>query len=220
MFELIPSLLVESRKEFEEKLRLVEPHCRTVHVDILDGSLFPNTTWFDAEAVGAMRTKVNYELHLMVENPLPIITRWVELVANTKRAIVHAEMHRPLGAVLDHIKQILHLENGIALNPESPLQEIHSIIKEIDQLTLLGVHPGLSGQKPVFAVETIFQKIREALGHRPDLMIEIDGGVTNETVEKLKQAGAKRVCMASYLFQNHDPARRILEIQKQLSTLN
>ena len=76
MIEIIPSLLVESRDEFERRLRLVEHDCEMVHVDILDGSLFGNTNWFDAKQVGALRTPVVFELHLMVENPLPIIAAW------------------------------------------------------------------------------------------------------------------------------------------------
>ena len=58
MIEIIPSLLVDSKAEFERKLRLVEHDCETIHVDILDGTLFPNTTWFDASAVGAMATQL------------------------------------------------------------------------------------------------------------------------------------------------------------------
>ena len=88
--EILPSLLVESAAEFERCLRLVEHDCETVHVDILDGSMFGNTSWHDVRAIAAMRTNVKYELHLMVENPLPIIEAWHEHVKSTVRAIIHA----------------------------------------------------------------------------------------------------------------------------------
>src|SRR3989338_4141211 len=99
MREIIPSLLVTSKKEFETKLRMVENEVETVHVDILDGSLFENISWFAAEDVGAMRTRIKYELHLMVKNPLPIIAAWKKYVPTTRRAIIHAEMDRQLGTV-------------------------------------------------------------------------------------------------------------------------
>src|SRR3989338_3529249 len=120
MIELIPSLLVTSKKEFEEKLRLVEQEVQTVHVDILDGSMFENTTWWNAQDVGAMATPVKFELHLMVENPLPIIGAWKKYVKGTKRAIIHAEISRQLGSVIDHIHDIYKLDAGVALNPETP----------------------------------------------------------------------------------------------------
>ena len=120
MIHIVPAFLVESEKEFERNLRLVENDCSLIQVDVLDGSLFPNTCWFDAERIGNLKTNVEMELHLMVENPLPIIEAWKKYVPTFKRAIVHTEMHRPSGVVTGFIKDDLKLEVGIALNPESP----------------------------------------------------------------------------------------------------
>lgn len=212
MIEIIPSLLVESKHEFERKLRLVEHDAKTVHVDILDGTLFDNTTWFDAVAVGAMRTDVRYELHLMVENPLPIIEAWKQQVPGTVRALVHAEMKRPTGAVLSHIKDYLHLEAGVAINPETPLEEIHDVFHEMDELLVMGVHPGTSGQR--FEGDYILEKIRTARTHRPDLAIGIDGGVTRELMPSLLQAGATRICAASLLFSAAEPAQALQDLKK------
>src|SRR3989339_937181 len=178
MIEVIPSLLVESAAEFERRLRLVEHDCETIHVDILDGSMFGNTSWHDARAVAAMRTNVKYELHLMVENPLPIIEAWHEHVKNTRRAIVHAEISRPFGTVLEHVREFMKLEGGIAINPETPLTDVENVLHQVEQLLVMGVHPGTSGQP--FEGEYILEKIRAARNHRPDLAIEIDGGVTAE----------------------------------------
>jgi ribulose-phosphate 3-epimerase len=214
MTELIPSLLVESKTEFERKLRLVEHACKTVHVDILDGTLFPNTTWFDAASVGAMATNVRYELHLMVENPLPIIEDWKRHVKQTQRAIVHSEMHRPIGAVISHIRDMLQLEAGVALNPETPFSEAHEVLHELDQLTVMGVHPGQSGQ--AFLGDYLLEKIAEIRNHAPNLPIEIDGGVTRELLPRLIKAGARRICAASLVFDAKDPAAALQEIASVL----
>src|SRR3989338_4614622 len=120
MAAIIPSLLVESHAEFERRLRLVENDCTIVHVDVMDGTLVPNTSWFDALAVGEMRTKVAFELHLMVENPLPIIAAWKKYVAGLKRAIVHAEIHRPLGAALEQNRAVPTLQKAAPLSPRTP----------------------------------------------------------------------------------------------------
>lgn len=216
MPELIPSLLVESHKEFERRLRLVEDACETVHVDILDGSLFPAMSWADPVAIGAMRTPVRYEIHLMVENPLPIVEAWKKNVPGFIRAIVHAEMHRQTGAVVAHIRDLLKLEAGVALNPESPLEEIHAVLGEIDQLTIMGVHPGASGQ--AFLGEMVLEKIRAAHARRPDLPIEIDGGVRPELVGPLLKAGCSRLCSAGMLFHAPNPGAALREARARLST--
>ena len=114
MMEIIPSLFAHSQQEFERKLRLVENDCEMVQVDILDGSMFDNTTWSDPHHIKALRTSVSYELHLMVENPLPIIEEWKRQVKNLKRVIVHSELDRPVGTILAHCKEQLHLETAVA----------------------------------------------------------------------------------------------------------
>ena len=187
-----------------------------MHVDILDGTLFPVTNWFDAKAVGALRTPVKFELHFMVENPLPILKAWHHRVEGVIRAIVHAEMKRPMGAVLEAITDVYKLEAGLAVNPETPLTAIHDYLHAIDQLTVMGVHPGSSGQ--AFLGKSILEKIAQAHGHRPDLAIEIDGGVTGENLRALVDAGAARICAASLLFSAKDPLDALRKAQAGAST--
>ncbi len=213
--EIIPSILVESASEFERRLRLVENHVTTVHVDVLDGTLFPHISWHDAIAIGAMKTPVKYELHLMVENPLPIIEAWQLNVEGFMRAIVHAEMHRPLATVIDRIRS-MKLEAGVALNPETPLSAMHEVAHIIDQLVIMGVHPGASGQS--FLGDSVLEKIREARTHRIDLPIEIDGGVTETLVKPCVQAGATRFCAASLLYSAPNPLASLETIKSLLST--
>lgn len=216
MVEIIPAFLVHSHDEFERKLRLVEDHCQTVQVDILDGTLFPNTTWYDARSVGAMRTKIKYELHLMVANPLPIIEAWQKHVPNLHRVVVHAEIPRPVGAVLDHVKTFNHLETGVAVNPETPLEEVHHVLFHVDQLTFLGVHPGFSGQD--FMAEMVMGKIKLAKEQYPDLILQVDGGVKDELVVPLVKAGVTRLAAASLIFNAPDPVAKLKELQTAIST--
>ncbi len=225
MIEIVPAFLVESEKEFEKNLRAVEKDCRLIQIDVLDGSLFPNTTWYDPKRIGALKTDVEMELHLMVENPLPIIEEWKKYVPTFKRAIVHTEMHRPSGVVTGYIKDILKLEAGIALNPESPLSEVESVLHQVNQLTIMSVHPGYQGQ--TFGdsqhggdAEFIFNKIRSARAHRSDLVIEIDGGVTQDLIEPLVKAGANRLCVGSALFKTKDPSATLKALNLYLNSLS
>ncbi len=224
MLEIVPAFLVESEKEFEHCLRAVEKNCRLIQIDVLDGSLFPNTSWFDPERIGALKTNVEMELHLMVENPIPIVEKWKQFVPTFRRAIVHTEMHRPDGTVTGYIKDILRLEVGVALNPESPLKEVEEVLHQIDQLTVMSVHPGRQGQEfgdeeHGGSLEVILEKIRQARAHRPELMIEVDGGVTLELLEPLVRAGANRMCIGGAIFKSKDPAGTLMKFNQAVISL-
>ena len=214
MSTIVPAILAHSEEEFEQQLRLIENDCELVQVDILDGTLFPNTNWFDAEKIGALRTNVRYEIHLMVENPIPIIQAWKTYVSNLERVIVSAEMHRPVIAVLQEIKLGLGLKVGVAINPETPLHEVESVIHELDQLTIMSVHPGKQGQtfgdaEHIGDESFIFDKIALTRNHRPDLAIEVDGGVRDDLIGPLMHAGVDRIAVGSLLFKQEDPAQKL-----------
>ena len=212
MSQIVPALLVKSEKEFETNLRVVENDCTLIQVDVLDGTLFPNTSWYDPRAIGTLKMTVQIEGHFMVENPIPIIETFQKHVPTFTCAIVSAEMHRPLGAIVGHIKDILGLKVGVAITPETPLHEIEEVIHLIDQLTIMSVHPGFQGQ--TFQSD-IFEKITQARNHRPDLTIEVDGGVTDELVQPLLDAGVTNICVGSLIFRSPNPADKL----KQLNTL-
>lgn len=214
MKQIVPAFLVESEQQFEKQLRDVENDCSLIQIDILDGTLFPHTSWFDPVAIGALSTNVEMELHLMVENPIPIIEAFQKQVPNMKRAIVHAEMHRPLGTIIGYIKDELNLEVGVAINPETPLKEIEEVIHHINQLTIMGVHPGQMGQH--FEGEMILDKIRQAHHHRPDLIIEIDGGVTETLIPTLLNVGASRIVSGSSIFRSEHPNETLKHLQNLL----
>lgn len=215
MCQIVPSLLVDSREEFERRLRLVERDATLVHVDVLDGTLFPATNWYDAEAVASMKSPAAFELHLMVENPLPILETWRMHVPGLKRAIVHAEIDRPVGAVIREVKN-WGLEMGIALNPESPLEEIHEFVRMMDQLTLMGIHPGASGQP--FLGASILEKIREVKKRYPDVLVEMDGGATSALIPDLVAAGCDRIVAAHAVFGAQDPAAALASLSRLASS--
>lgn len=216
--EIIPALLVDSADEFIKRLRLVEDHVDVMQIDILDGSMFDATSWFDSEAIGKMTSSIKYELHLMVENPLPIIKAFREHVPSTIRAIIHAELDRPLGTIVELIKQNYKLEAGIALNPETPIEEIHHLIKELDEVLVMGVHPGASGQGFGDSVhqiggEAIYEKI-ERIHHRyPDLIVGVDGGVNLARAEKMLSLGATRLSVSSAIFGADEPVEILGKLQ-------
>lgn len=210
MTQIIPALLVHSEEEFKKNFQAVEHDCSLVQLDVLDNTLFPNTTWHDPKEIGVHKTDTKMEVHFMVENPIPLVEHFKQYVSGFTRAIVSAEMHRPLGAVVGHIRDIMRLSVGVAINPETPLHEIEEILHEIDQITIMSVHPGFQGQafgdtQHLHDPSVIFEKIKQVRNHRSDLTIEIDGGVTEELIRPLMEAGADRICVGSLIFASPDP---------------
>jgi ribulose-phosphate 3-epimerase len=214
MTQIVPAILAKSKQQFESQLRAVEHECTLIQVDALDNTLFPNANWFDAKEIGSLQTTAQMELHLMVENPIPIIEAWKQNVTTFVRAIVSAEMERPLGAVVHHIKDVLNLEVGVAINPETPLHQIESVMHHIDCLTIMSVHPGFQGQSfgdsdHGFDPQFIFDKIKRARNHRPDLTIEVDGGVREDLIQPLIDVGVDRIGIGSLIFKDEHPTEKL-----------
>ena len=216
---IIPSLLVQSEDEFKTRLRLVENDVDTVQVDILDGSMFDETSWFDPEIVGTWDTPVNFELHLMVKNPLPIIEAWAKHVKGTVRAIIHAELDRPLGTLIEMIHQNCKLEAGIALNPETPIDEIHHVIEHVDEILVMGVHPGASGQslgdtKCGIGGEAILEKVQRIHDRYPEITLSADGGVNQDTITEFVRHGCSKLSASSAIYNSDNPVDSLHKLQE------
>ncbi len=206
MSVVAPAILAHSRKEFQSRidhadLRRLAP---IWHVDVLDGSMFGSSCWSRADVVGGFDDLPEIELHLMVQNPLKHLESWHAHVKTLRRAIVHMEISRPVGAVITKIRN-LGIEPGVALNPHTPLTSLHSGLDNVHFLQLMGIEPGKSGRP--FLGELILKKIQEARERFPDMVIGVDGGISADTVGDVWRAGAHQVCSASALFGADDAAK-------------
>ena len=200
---VVPAILNKSKSAFlkkitNETLRGLAPLWQ---IDILDGSMFGASCWADVDEIAEMGSLPDIELHLMVQNPLPIVRAWHEKIPSLKRAIVHAEISRPIGAVINKIRK-LGLETGIAVNPETELKTLQGKIPAIDLLLIMGVHPGKSGQS--FLGDIVVRKVDEAKRRFPGIAIGVDGGVKTSNSEALTKAGADQLCVASGLWKSRN----------------
>lgn len=195
--ELIPAILAKSKKEFSEKLRRVGGRFRTVQIDIMDGTFVRGRSWADPAAVARMRSRAQFELHLMVRDPRKHMLRWAR-EKRVRRVIFHIEATRSAAAVCAILAMAYELgwETAIAVNPRTPLSRLKYFIEDIDAVMLMGVTPGKSGQR--FMPATL-KKIAAAAAAW-DLPIAVDGGVDAETAPAMLRAGATRLCSGSAIF--------------------
>lgn len=210
MTEVLPGILAHDAAELREKLFFPGfwESGMTAHIDILDGSMFGATCFCDAMAVrsetahGTASSLPKIELHCMVQNPMFIIEQWKATVPETIRAIVHAEISRPIAPILDRIRN-LGLETGVALCPETSPDFLSPLPSLPDRLLIMGVEPGASSRP--FIGEPILSKIRRTRILYPSLTIAVDGGMTAETSVSVLAAGANAFIATSAIWSEKRP---------------
>ncbi len=167
--------------------------------DVMDGRFVPNLT-FGPDVIAANRghVTVGFEAHLMVEDPDPMLPRWVE--AGCELVIVHAEatrhLHRTLSAITD-----LGARAGVALNPATPLEAVTSVLYLVDLLLVMTVNPGFGGQQYLSSMEPKIAAARAEIDSRGlEIELEVDGGIGGATIGDAARAGADVFCAGSALF--------------------
>lgn len=207
---IIPSLLVHSQSEFEERLGRIRDVVSHIHIDIADGIFVPNTTWADASILDALLPDtMTYEAHFMVVDPLRACTRWGN-APKMRQMIFHIEMIHHIRELIDAVRR-MKKKIVIACNPETPINKIQKTARLVDGILMMGVHPGFSAQK---FEENILEKIRVLRAQYATLPITVDGGVSEATAHRLKEAGATALVSANYLFSQPDIAKAIKKLQR------
>lgn len=197
---LVASVLPADFSELGQQVKLLEKSgADRIQWDVMDGRFVPNLT-FGPDVIAANRGHVTlgFEAHLMVEDPDPMLPRWVE--AGYEIVIVHAEatrhLHRTLSAVRD-----LGARPGIALNPATPLEAVAHVLYLADLLLVMTVNPGFGGQQYLSGMEPKIAGARAELDRRGlQIELEVDGGIGGATIGAAAHAGADVFCAGSALF--------------------
>jgi ribulose-phosphate 3-epimerase len=169
--------------------------------DVMDGVFVPNLT-FGPDVIAAARphSTVGFEAHLMVVDPDRLLHTYVD--AGCELVIVHAEacthLHRTLGRIRD-----LGARSGVAINPHTPVDVVRHVLDETDLVLAMTVNPGFGGQGYIAAVEPKIRALRELIDdHGGDIELEVDGGITDETVRGAAAAGADVFISGSWLYRH------------------
>jgi ribulose-phosphate 3-epimerase len=200
MIKLAPSILSADFSRLGEEIQNIErAGADLIHIDVMDGHFVPNIT------LGPMilkdlegKTKLPFDIHLMIENPERFIESFVTV--NTQIITVHAEACTHLHRVIQQIRSY-GIKAGVSFNPATPLDALEYIMADIDLILIMSVNPGFGGQK---FIPSSMEKIRRAkelvLQKNPKIELEIDGGITLENVKAVKDAGVDIVVAGSAIF--------------------
>ena len=144
----------------------------------------------------------------MIDKPERYIQDFVD--AGADLITVHAESTIHLHRTIQQIKTA-GIKAAVSLNPATPIENIKYILDEIDMVLLMSVNPGFGGQK---FIPSTLDKIRDLRALRPDLDIQVDGGINSDTVKQCIEAGANIFVAGSYVFGGDDYKEKIESLKK------
>jgi ribulose-phosphate 3-epimerase len=204
MKRIAPSILSADFSRLSEEIAAVEAAgADWIHIDVMDGHFVPNIT-IGPVVVASIRktTKLPFDVHLMIENPERYIDAFAESGADV--ITVHAEatvhLHRTVAMIRER-----GLKAGVSLNPATPLCRIEPILRDLNLLLIMTVNPGFGGQK---FIEGSLSRIRQAKemirAAAPEVLLEVDGGVTLKNIRTIADAGADILVAGSAVFGSGD----------------
>jgi ribulose-phosphate 3-epimerase len=201
---IVPSVLPADFARLGDEIReLCDAGVDRIQWDVMDGVFVPNLT-FGPDVIAAARqhSSVAFEAHLMVVAPDELLPRYAE--AGCELIIVHAEacthLHRTLGRIRD-----LGVRSGVALNPHTPVDLVEQVLTETDLVLAMTVNPGFGGQAYIPSVEKKVARLRQMIDDAGlPVELEVDGGITNDTIRGAAAAGADVFISGSWMHAHDD----------------
>ncbi|MEK6888832.1 MAG: hypothetical protein AABW80_01860 [Nanoarchaeota archaeon] len=212
MNKVIPTVFAYDKKEFDAKFKELKKISKELQIDFMDGQL-TETKGVRLEEISKM-SGIKAEAHLMVIDP----ESWIEDLKKKgfKKIMVHYESYQDIGKLAHVVNEIKSrkMKAWIVFNPETNFNSIFKTIMrigEIDGVMLMGVSPGRENQE----LDTnVISRIRNIKAEFPKIKIQVDGGVDDKTIGKLKEAGADIVNSGSYVSHSGDPKKALGELKK------
>lgn len=204
MLKIAPSILSADFKNLEyEVKKVIDEDVDYIHVDIMDGNFVPNIS-FGGIILDAIKDVADgkIDVHMMVENPDNYIREYADKGANI--ITVHQEATKHLHRTIQLIKEC-GVKAGVALNPATPIESIEDILVDLDLVLIMTVNPGFGGQKFIPQMKDKIKRIKaKILEKNPNIILQVDGGVSLENKDELKELGVDLLVAGSAIYNSDD----------------
>lgn len=200
---ILPSLLNANTYNIKEQLQILKDKgIDHLHVDVMDGQFVPSQA-FGPNTVNDLKNMTDFKLdvHLMIENP----EKHIPLYKNADIITVHYESTRHLYRAIQLIKD-MGLKACVAINPATSVSMIEEVLPMLDQVLVMTINPGVTGEKFIAQTMTKIEKLNQLKKEKNyHFNIEVDGNVNKDTINECLKAGANMFVSGSYVFNGSIP---------------
>ena len=194
----ISTSILSSKDRINSIQKLNNTNSDYIHIDVMDNIFVPNYQ-FPLEEIKELSKYSNkpLDIHLMVANPKKYINSLD--IKNIYNITIHIEINKNIDSIIELIKE-KNCSVGLAIKPNTPLNLIDKYLNKVDMILIMSVEPGFGGQK---FIENTTERIKYIRNKNKDIIIEVDGGINNETVSKIKDI-ANIAVVGSYITNKED----------------
>jgi ribulose-phosphate 3-epimerase len=208
IIQTVPAILTDDPKALETMVRQTETFTSYAQFDIMDGQFVPSQS-VTCEHIARLKTKLNWEAHLMVLHPETYLEDFQR--AGAQKIVFHYEATSSPREIISLVKN-LGMRVGLAVNPETTIAAITTLINDVDSVLFLSVNPGFYGSR---FIPEVLDKIVAFRSAQPNLEIGIDGGIKEGNIAQIARSGVDVIYVGSAIYLQPEPAesfRRLLAL--------
>ena len=205
---ITPSILNADFSRLNEEINRIAGVSDLLHLDVMDDVFVPNFT-FDFEAASKIikESSLPVDAHLMVANVDQIAVQYAEI--GCASVTIHAEATENIPATLKNIRAA-GSRSSLGIKPNTSIEDYRDCVDLVDMFLIMTVEPGFGGQAFMADMMPKVRRVRELVGDGPDAVwIQVDGGVSADTIEQCAQAGADVFVAGTAVFAASDPAQMV-----------
>jgi len=210
---ITPSILNADRDNLSHEISRIAQESDFIHLDVMDNVFVPNFTFdFDSASTIIKSSPVPIDSHLMVAEVDEIAIAYAQ--AGSASVTFHVEAVEDIRRTARGIRAA-GARASLALKPASAIADFHEFLGEVDMVLIMTVEPGFGGQAFIEEMLPKIKETRSLIGDRP-IWLQVDGGISLETIERAASAGADTFVAGSAVFRAEDPAAMIRQLRSAI----